>query len=121
MHRRDGNQLIFPATYSSLAYNNHRRNGNQLTFPATYSSLEYKIYRKNGNQLTSSTTYSSLERKISGTVTIPLPGMSTLKKFKYENVHKMKNKPDPALLRTSFHIYRMKSKKGFQNIMRLSL
>jgi hypothetical protein len=50
----NGNQLILPATYSSLAYNMHRRNGNQLTFPATYSSLEYTMSRKNGNQLTSS-------------------------------------------------------------------
>jgi hypothetical protein len=60
------------------------------------------MHQRNGNQLTSSATYSSLERKIRGTVTIPLPGMSNLNKFKYENVHKMKNKPDPALLRTSY-------------------
>jgi hypothetical protein len=39
----------------------------------------------------------SLERKIRGTVTTPLPRMSTLKKLNYENVLKMKNKPDPAL------------------------
>jgi hypothetical protein len=31
-----------------------------------------------------------------------LPRMSTLKKFKDENVPKMKNKPDPALLQTSY-------------------
>jgi hypothetical protein len=36
---------------------------------------------QNGNQLASSATYSSLDRKILQTVTIPLPGISTLKKF----------------------------------------
>jgi hypothetical protein len=44
----------------------------------------------------------SPEQKILGTVTISLAGMLHLKKFKYENVHKMKNKPDPALLQSSY-------------------
>jgi hypothetical protein len=42
-----------------------------------------------------------------------------LKKFKHENVTKMKNKPDPALLRPSN--LSNKIKKGYQNLVRLSL
>jgi hypothetical protein len=42
-----------------------------------------------------------IQQKILQTVIIPLPGMSTLKKFKYENVPLMK-KPDLAILRTSY-------------------
>jgi hypothetical protein len=60
------------------------------------------MYRKNGNQPTFSGTYSSLEQKILGTVTISLAGMLHFKKFKYENVHKMQSKPDPALLPTLY-------------------
>jgi hypothetical protein len=60
------------------------------------------MHRRNGNQPTFSGTYSSLEQKILGKVTISLAGMLHFYKFKYENVHKMKNKPDPALLRTSY-------------------
>jgi hypothetical protein len=43
-----------------------------------------------------------------------------LKKFIYENVIKMKNKPDPALSGGSY-LYSMKSKKGHQNLVRLFL
>jgi hypothetical protein len=39
--------------------------------------------------------------------------------FEYENVYKMKNKPDPAILRTSF--YPIKSPEEHANLMRLSL
>jgi hypothetical protein len=41
------------------------------------------------------------------------------KNLKYENVQKMKNKPDPTLLRTSYLSNEIK--KGYQNLMRLSL
>jgi hypothetical protein len=68
------------------------------------------MYRTNGNQPTFSGTYSSLEQKILGTVTISLAGMLHFKKFKYENVHKMKNKPAPALLRTSYLLIEIKKR-----------
>jgi hypothetical protein len=41
------------------------------------------------------------------------------KKFKYENVIKMKNKPYPALLGGSYLFNEIK--KGHQNLVRLSL
>jgi hypothetical protein len=41
------------------------------------------------------------------------------KKFKYENVIKMKNKPDPALVGGSYLFNEIK--KGHQNLARLSL
>jgi hypothetical protein len=42
-----------------------------------------------------------------------------LKKFKYEKVIKMKNKPDPTLSEGSFLFNEIK--KGHQNLVRLSL
>jgi hypothetical protein len=41
------------------------------------------------------------------------------KKFKYENIIKMKNKTDPALLEGSYLFNEIK--KGHQNLVRLSL
>jgi hypothetical protein len=43
----------------------------------------------------------------------------TLKKFKYEDLLEIKNKPDPALLGTSYLSNEIK--KGHQNLMSLSL
>jgi hypothetical protein len=48
-----------------------------------------------------------------------LPRRKTFLTFEYENVHKMINKPDPAMLR--LFIYALKSQKEHPNLMRLSL
>jgi hypothetical protein len=48
-----------------------------------------------------------------------LPGQHNFLKFKHENIIKMKNKPDPALLRPSNLSNEIK--KGYQNLVRLSL
>jgi hypothetical protein len=48
-----------------------------------------------------------------------IPHKHNFLKFKHENVIKMKNKPDPALLQLSNLSNEIK--KGYQNLVRLSL
>jgi hypothetical protein len=75
-----------------------RRNGN---FAREYQLLDAYLGRQDQNQ-----------RKVLRTVTIPLPRMPTKKKIKYENVPKNRSVYE-------HHIYRLK--KGYQNLIRLSL
>jgi hypothetical protein len=79
-------------------------NGNQLIFPATYSSLDSGI--KNVLEVWKSADFlwnlQQFRTKNTRNGNNFFVGNVAFLKFKYENVHKVKNKPDPTLLRTSY-------------------